>query len=71
MNVRENQKDTEDIVIRGKIEWERSSFQDSSNIQSLERKLQENSFHEQKEENQEETMGREVKIGKFVLTRES
>ena len=32
MNVRENQKDVEDIVIRGKIEWERSSFQDSSNI---------------------------------------
>lgn len=32
MNVRENQKDVEDIVIRGQIEWERSSFQDSSNI---------------------------------------
>ena len=32
MNVRENQKDIEDMVIRGEIEWEKSSFQNSSNI---------------------------------------
>lgn len=32
MNVRENQKDIEDTVIRDEIEWEKSSFQDSSNV---------------------------------------